>query len=105
MSEKISIVDYDGKTYKMEVTPEQAKELEEMGISCSWKGCTSTYSGELPQGWRMIAVYKDDSSKSSILKGEIDGCLCPWHIKELGKLPKLGFKLDLASAEANRDKN
>ncbi len=106
MTEKIKIITaVEGKAYELEVNEEQSKELGDLGIFCAWQGCRSRYKGELPAGWRMIAVFKDDSSIYSVLHGEIDGCLCPLHVKELGKYLKMGFKLDLAADESNRDAN
>jgi hypothetical protein len=78
---------------------EESQSPADKGVVCEWKGCESHYTGGMPPGWRSIAVYEDGP-----FDGEIDGELCPTHVKELGKYLKLGFRLELASME-NRGEN
>lgn len=93
------------KQTQMKVTPEMAKEMLSRGITCAWKDCESHYIGKLPPGWRMMAVFKDDTDYKSVFNGEIDGSICPTHVRELGKSLKVGYKLEVAAAEANRATN
>jgi hypothetical protein len=85
-----------------EITPKKAKAILEAAVGCAWKDCKSKYKGDLPPGWRMIGVYKDDSD---IFNGEIDGSLCPAHVEELGKYLWLGYRLSIAAGESNRTNN
>lgn len=74
------IIPLEGKTELTYVTPEMAKAWLARGIVCAWKGCQAKYKGKLPSEWRMIMVFK---SYDAMLSGEVDGSLCPQHIKEI----------------------
>lgn len=65
------------------ITSEKATKMLPKEIGCTWKGCKSQYKGELPPGWRKIVVYKHSDNP-----GEVNGSLCPTHVKELGKFLK-----------------
>jgi hypothetical protein len=84
------------------ITPEKGTKTLSKEVGCDWKGCESQYKGELPPGWRKIVVFKDDGSPFS---GEVNGSLCPTHVKELGKSLKAGYKLEVAADESQGAEN
>jgi len=64
------------------ITPEMAKKILAKGMSCAWKDCKASYKGfNPPENWRNIVIFRQGGS-------DVDGMLCPNHIKELSSLIK-----------------
>ncbi len=78
-------------------------DLEEAGCLCAWAGCSASFFGPMPKGWRSMLVYwqAEPSVESTIadicLSGHCDrdATMCPEHAAELESLLK-----DLGQLEA-----
>ena len=71
-------------------------DLGEAGYLCAWAGCSASFFGPMPKGWRNMLVYwqpepKVESTIADIcLSGHCDrdATMCPEHAAELESLLK-----------------
>ena len=73
-----------GKAQRFEVINVSANELEAMGSTCAWRGCTEHFRGDMPEGWRWMLKYHHPRPVLDVLKflqrggkPDRDAALCP----------------------------
>src|SRR5262245_44981369 len=56
---------------------------------CAWSGCTASFAGQIPDGWRWLLIHGgdpvlrfDDIPLASI---DQDAVLCPEHVDNLNR--------------------
>ena len=77
------------KTLELKTVP--LADLEKAGYLCAWAGCSASFFGPMPKGWRNMLVYwqAEPNVESTIadicFSGHCDrdATLCPEHAAEL----------------------
>lgn len=65
---------------------------------CAWSGCTASFAGQIPDGWRWLLVHGGDPvlrfDDIPLMSIDQDTVLCPEHVDKLNRLMKHVGHLD-----------
>jgi hypothetical protein len=59
---------------------------------CAWNGCTASFAGQIPDGWRWLLLHGGDPvlrfDDIPLQSMDQDAVLCPMHVGKLNGLLK-----------------
>lgn len=84
-------------TKRFDIVMRTTQELARSPMKCAWRNCTQSHpQGQQPEGWRSLLTLpglgrvKGASLIIETSKLDVDGSLCPVHVRELRRLLEVG---------------
>lgn len=80
------------RMHARQVGETSAQQLVARPHGCAWEGCTASFAGQIPDGWRWLLLHGGDPvlrfDDIPLMSIDQDTVLCPEHVTMLNRLLK-----------------